>query len=169
MNSVRRTDFEEMLPKFYKLYILSIIFAASFIAVNLLLKQISSENTHLFLLILMMVLINFFLVKGFNYSHVKDTMIQLHSSGDEFAEIRKIESKQKGIFYKMAPYIYLLIINQIIYWTYSNDLEWFYTLSLNILIFILLCIELFRGMQSKAQVKFFLNVIDILIEEDEDD
>lgn len=169
MNSEKHiSNIEEYLPKFYKLYIRSTLLAASFIVINLLRLQIQSDMLQLLILILMLSLLNFRLLKGMQYNQIKDNLIQLHASENMADEIQQIKSKSKGIIYILLPFTYVLIINMIIMWSYTNDLNGIFQLTTNLLIFILLSIELFKGMQSKAQVHFILQAVKSLLNDDEE-
>ena len=169
MNSKKhQSDFEKYLPKFYRLYIRSTLFAALFIVLNLARLQIPSENLQLLTLIAMLCMLNFLLIKGMQFNQIKDKMIQLHDSEDMSVEIRKIDKQNDKIIYTLLPFLYILIINFIIMTAYTSELNGMFQVSSNILIFILLSIELFKGMQSKGQVRLFLKTIDGVIKNDKE-
>lgn len=162
------SNIEEHLPKFYKLYIRSTLLAASFIVINLLRLQILSDSLQLLILILMLFFLNFYLMKGMQYNQIKDNMIQLHASENMSEEIQQIKSRRERVIYTLLPFTYVLIINLIIMWSYTNNLNVLFQITSNLLIFILLSIELFKGMQSKAQVHFILQAINSLLEDDDE-
>lgn len=161
-----QSDFERYLPKFYKLYILSTLFAASFIALNQVRLQIPSETLQLLTLIPMVGVLNLQLMKGMQFNQIKDNMIQLHDSEDMSDEVHKIARQGDRMIYTLLPFFFTLIINLIIIWSFTSELNGMLQLSTNILIFLILSIELFKGMQSKAQVTLFLKTIKGVIKND---